>query len=148
TAIEAALNRAGQQYQKVSRKESKLETLQRAVDTNRQLYDLFFKRLSETSATGDLATARASIVAPAVVPRVPDKPAKLRIVSIATLLTLLFGVGVAFLLASLDNTVKSSRDVEEKLKRPLLGMVPLLRRRALRAVSTIGKSDETREVDP
>ena len=40
TAIEAALNRAGQQYQKVGRKESKLETLQRAVDTNRQLYDL------------------------------------------------------------------------------------------------------------
>jgi succinoglycan biosynthesis transport protein ExoP len=52
-AIVAALNRAGQQYQKVSRKESKLETLQRAVDTNRQLYDLFFKRLSETSATGE-----------------------------------------------------------------------------------------------
>jgi succinoglycan biosynthesis transport protein ExoP len=147
-AIEAALNRAGQQYQKVGRKESKLETLQREVDTNRQLYDLFFKRLSETSATGDLATARANIVAPAVVPRTPAKPQKLLIVSIAALLTLLFGVGVAFLLASLDNTVKSSKDVEEKLKRPLLGMVPLLRGRALRAVRTIGKSDETRETDP
>jgi succinoglycan biosynthesis transport protein ExoP len=147
-AIEAALNRAGQQYQKVGRKESKLETLQRAVDTNRQLYDVFFKRLSETSATGDLASARANIVAPAVVPHVPAKPAKLRIVSIAVLLTLLFGVGVAFLLASLDNTVKTSRDVEEKLKRPLLGLVPLLRGEALRAASTIGKSDETKEIDP
>jgi capsular exopolysaccharide synthesis family protein len=147
-AIVAALNRAGQQYQKVGRKESKLETLQRAVDTNRQLYDLFFKRLSETSATGDLASPRASIVEPAVVPRVPAKPKKLLIVSIATLLTLLFGVGVALLLASLDNTVKSSRNVEEKLKRPLLGMVPLLEGRALRAVSTIGKSDETRDTDP
>jgi capsular exopolysaccharide synthesis family protein len=147
-AIIAALNRAGQQYQKVGRKESKLETLQRAVDTNRQLYDLFFKRLSETSATGDLASPRASIVEPAVVPRVPAKPKKLLIVSIATLLTMLFGVGVALLLASLDNTVKSSRNVEEKLKRPLLGMVPLLKGRALRAVSTIGKSDETRDTDP
>src|SRR5207249_8705311 len=44
-AIVAALNRAGQQYQQVGRKEAKLESLQRAVDTNRQLYDLFFKRL-------------------------------------------------------------------------------------------------------
>ncbi|MFI4869922.1 MAG: GumC family protein, partial [Steroidobacterales bacterium] len=148
TAIVAALNRAGQQYQKVGRKESKLETLQRAVDTNRQLYDLFFKRLSETSATGDLASARASIVAPAVVPRVPVKPAKRLIVSIAMLLTLLFGVSIAFLLASLDNTVKSSRDVEEKLKRPLLGMVPLLKGPALRAASAIGKSEKTRETDP
>src|SRR5437879_9412031 len=116
-AIVAALSRAGQQYQQVGRKEAKLESLQRAVDTNRQLYDLFFKRLSETSATGDLATARARIVEPAVVPRLPAKPHKLLIVSIAVLLTLLFGVGVAFLLASLDDTVKSARDVEEKLKR-------------------------------
>jgi succinoglycan biosynthesis transport protein ExoP len=147
-AIVAALNRAGQQYQKVGRKESKLETLQRAVDTNRQLYDLFFKRLSETSATGDLASARASIVAPAVVPRLPAKPRKSLIVSIAVLLTLLFGIGVAFLLASLENTVKSSGDVEEKLKRPLLGIVPLLRSQALRAASTIGKTDETKNTDP
>ena len=150
-AIVAALNRAGQQYQQVGRKEAKLESLQRAVDTNRQLYDLFFKRLSETSATGDLATARARIVEPAVVPRLPAKPNKRRIVSIAVLLTLLFGVGVAFLLASLDNTVRSSRDVEEKLKRPLLGIEPLLGNEALRAATTLGesaKSEEARETDP
>ncbi|TLZ53413.1 MAG: polysaccharide biosynthesis tyrosine autokinase [Gammaproteobacteria bacterium] len=147
-AIVAALNRAGQQYQQVGRKESKLESLQRTVDTNRQLYDLFLKRLSETSATGDLANARARIVQHAVVPRLPAEPNKRRIVSIAVLLTLLFGVGVAFLLASLDNTVKSSRDVEEKLKRPLLGIEPLLGSEALRAACTLGKSDETRETDP
>jgi len=148
TAIEAALNQARLQYQQTGRKESKLETLQRAVDTNRQLYDLFFKRLSETSATGDLATARARIVEHAVVPRMPVKPNKRLIVSIAVLLTLLFGIGVAVLLASLDNTVKSSRDVEEKLKRPLLSIVPLLKAQALGAASTIGKSDEARETDP
>src|SRR5438045_8587636 len=150
-AIVAALNRAGQQYQQVGRKESKLESLQRAVDTNRQLYDLFFKRLSETSATGDLATARARIVEPAVIPRVPARPHKLRIVSIAVLLTLLFGVGVAFLLASLDNTVKSSRDVEEKLKRPLLGIEPLLGNEPLRAATTLANTDkreQTRQPDP
>src|SRR5947208_2214181 len=112
-AIVAALNRAGQQYQQVGRKESKLESLQRAVDTNRQLYDLFLKRLSETSATVDLASARARIVQHAVVPRLPAEPNKRRIVSIAVLLTLLFGVGLAFLLASVHNTVKISRDVEE-----------------------------------
>src|SRR6266853_1846428 len=94
-AIVAALDRAGQQYQQVGRKESKLASLQRAVDTNRQVYDLFLKRLSETSATGDLATARARIVEHAVIPRLPAKPSKRRIVSSAVLLTLLFGVGVA-----------------------------------------------------
>ena len=147
-AILAALYGARQQYQNVGRKESKLEGLQRAVDTNRQIYELFFKRLSETSAASDLTNAQARIVVPAVVPHLPAKPNKGRIVTIAMLLTLLFGVGVAFLLASLDNTVKSSADVEEKLKRPLLGMVPLLRGEALDAASTIGKSDQAREIDP
>ena len=147
-AIVAALNRARQQYQNVGRKESTLNSLQQAVDTNRQLYELFYKRLTETSATGDLASAQARIVEPAVVPRVPAKPKKGRIVSIAVLLTLLLGVGAAFLLASLDATIKSSADVEEKLKRPLLGMVPLLKDEALRAVSTLRKNDEAREVDP
>src|SRR5256885_9632410 len=147
-AIVAALNRAGQQYQQVGRKEAKLESLQRAVETNRQLYDLFFKRLSETSATGDLATARARIVEPAVIPRLPAKPHKLLIVSVAVLLTLLFGVGVAFLLASLDDTVKSSRDVEEKLKRPVLGIVPRLADPALSAASMLGKGEEAGETDP
>ncbi len=147
-AVVAALNRARQQYQDVGRKESTLNSLQQAVDTNRQLYDLFYKRLTETSATGDLATAQARIVEPAVAPRVPDRPKKVRIVSIAVLLTALFGVGAAFLLASLDATVKSSADVEEKLHRPLLGMVPLLKDDALHAASVLDKNDQMRDVDP
>lgn len=147
-AIVAALNRARQQYQNVGRKESTLNNLQQAVDTNRQLYDLFYKRLTETSATGGLATAQARIVEPAVVPQEPYKPKRGRIVVIAVLLTLLLGGGAAFLLASLDATIKSSADVESKLKRPLLGMVPLLKDEALRAVSTLSKNDEVKEFDP
>src|SRR5260370_23688150 len=116
-AIVAALNRAGQQYQQVGRKEAKLESLQRAVETNRQLYELFFKRLSETSATGDLASARARIVEPAVVPRVPARPNKRQIGTVAVLLTLLLGVGVAILLASLGHNTKGSADFAHKIKR-------------------------------
>jgi polysaccharide biosynthesis transport protein len=143
-SIEAALDRARQQYQDVGRKESELNNLQRVVDTNRQLYDLFYNRLSETSATGDLATAQARIVAPAVVPGTAAKPSKGRIVLIATLLTVLFGVGVALLLESLDNTVRNSADVEARLKRPTLGMLPLLKGKALEAVGAIG----AKEIDP
>ena len=62
------------------KKLSELNNLQRVVDTNRQLYELFYNRLSETSATGDLAAAQARIVAPAVVPSTAAKPNKGRIV--------------------------------------------------------------------
>ncbi len=148
SAILGALARARQQYQSVGRKESKLDSLQQAVNTNRQLFELFYKRLSETSATGDLAAAQARIVVPAQLPRMAARPKKALIVSVSVLLTLLFGVGLSFLLAALDNTVKSSTDVEEKLRRPLLGMVPLLKGDALDAVSTISPGERQRTIDP
>ena len=147
-AIVAALDRARQQYQNVGRKESTLNSLQQAVDTNRQLYELFYKRLTETSATGDLENAQARIIEPAMVPRVPARPKKLQIVSIAVTLSLLLGVGAAFLFDFLDATIKGSADVEGELKRPLLGMVPLLKDESLRAVSMLHKNDDTRDVDP
>ena len=146
-AIAAALNRARQQYQTVGRKESKLESLQREVDTNRQLYELFFKRLSETSATGDLTNAQARVVEAAAVPRIPVKPNKRLMVTVSVLLTLMLGIALALLLESLDNTVKGSGDVDEKLGRPLLGMVPLLKGDALAAASSIGRDGQTRETD-
>ncbi|RPI41378.1 MAG: polysaccharide biosynthesis tyrosine autokinase, partial [Betaproteobacteria bacterium] len=94
-----------------------------------------------------LASAQARVIESAVPPQVPYKPKRARIVAISVLLALLFGVGAALLLASLDATIKNSSDVAEKLKRPLLGIVPLLKGNALSVVSTPGNTDEAREVD-
>src|SRR5690606_24403319 len=69
-ALAADLEDAQAQYQTVGRKESDLNSLQREVETNRQLYELFYERLTETVATHDLQTAAARIVEPALVPRV------------------------------------------------------------------------------
>ena len=49
-----ALERAKQQYQQIGRKESDLLALVREGDTNRELYELFYNRISETAATGGL----------------------------------------------------------------------------------------------
>ncbi|MDH3273560.1 MAG: polysaccharide biosynthesis tyrosine autokinase [Gammaproteobacteria bacterium] len=126
-ALVRALATARQQYQTSGRKESELNELQREVDTNRKLYELFYNRIGETSATGDLQSAPARIIAPAVVPATPARPNKTRIVGLAFVLTLIAGIMLAFLLESLNNSVRSAADVEEKLRLPLLGMVPRLK---------------------
>jgi len=126
-ALVQALAAARAQYQDTGRKESELNALQREVDTKRNLYELFYNRMSETSATGDLKSAPARIIAPAVIPSAPVSPRKGRIVVVSVILTLLAGVMLAFLLESLNNTVRSASDVEEKIRLPLLGMVPLLK---------------------
>jgi capsular exopolysaccharide synthesis family protein len=126
-AIRASLENAKGEMQSIHRKSYQLNVLEREVESNRQLYELFLKRLKETSETGDLQKANARIADPAVVPVVPVKPKKGQIVGIAGVLGLLFGIGLAFLLERLDNTFKRASDVEERLGLPLLGVVPHLK---------------------
>lgn len=126
TALEADLSAAKQQYQEVTRKGSNLASLQREVDTNRDLYELFYSRMRETAQTGDLMSVNASVVQPAVVPRSPFKPNKTRAVMLAFVLSLLGGIGAAFLLEQINNTIRNATDVEDQVGLPLLGMVPLL----------------------
>ena len=129
-ALEADLTDAKQQYQEVSRKGSNLASLTREVETNRQLYELFYSRMRETAQTGDLESVNARVVEAAIVPRYPIKPNKKLAIILAFGLSLLTGIGAAFLLEQLNNTVRSAADVDDKLGLPLLGMVPLLGRKA------------------
>lgn len=110
----------------LSGKEFRLRELQQDVDTKRTLYDQFYTRLSETSATGDLTTANARISDPAIKPSIPVKPNKVLIIALAFVGSFGFAVIIAFLLKALNNGIKTSIDVEQKLRETLFGILPLL----------------------
>lgn len=122
----AAVNEAKARVQQINRKQFRLRALEREVQTNKDLYDAFFKRIQETSATSDLQTANARIVDKAFLPEIPVKPKKTLIIGIAALLGLLLSCGIAFLLEMLNNTIRTTHDVEEKLNLPVLGVLPRL----------------------
>ncbi|HBW37321.1 YveK family protein [Desulfosporosinus sp. BICA1-9] len=65
-----------------------------------------------------------SIVDTAVIPDKPIKPSKTLNVLIAFVVGLMASVGLVFLLEYLDNTVKTSSDVEKLLGIPVLGIIP------------------------
>ena len=110
----------------INRTEFALGEYVRAVEGDKALYETFFKRIRETSATGDLQTANARIVDSAVVPEHPVKPKKKLIVVLVFIVSLMFGVALAFLLDALDATIKNMDDVDHKLGLPMLGTLPLL----------------------
>ena len=112
----------------INRTEFALGELVRAVKGDRALYETFFKRIRETSATGDLQTANARIVDSAVVPQHPVKPKKKLIVALVLVVSLMFGIALAFLLDALDSTIKNADDIDHKLGFSVLGIVPLLPR--------------------
>lgn len=66
-----------------------------------------------------------NILSPALLPEDPSpvKPNKMLNIAIATVLGLMIGVGLAFLLEYLDTTVKTESDVEELLQLPIIGLV-------------------------
>jgi capsular exopolysaccharide synthesis family protein len=126
-AVDRALGSAKADMANLNRKEFQLASLERDVHTNRQLYEMFIQRLKETNISENMQTANARIIDPAVAPQTPSGPNKRGIVLVSLLGALLAAVGLAFLLERLDNTVKTSHEVEQRLGAPSLGVVPFTR---------------------
>lgn len=122
--LQATWEERKSEIQDFNRVEFRLRELQREVDTNRELYEVFFNRLKTVSETGGFEKPHARIVDRALVPTVPVKPNKRMSVILALVLGLMLGCCVAILLDMLDNTVKLPEDVAEKLHAPLLGTLP------------------------
>lgn len=124
-ALREQLEASREAVQSINRKEFEVQALQREVDTNRQLYDMFFTRLKETDQIKGLESANSRIIDRALVPGSPSSPNVRMIVMAGILGGVMLGVGVALLLYMIDNTVKTPEEVESKLKARVLGVLPL-----------------------
>lgn len=100
--------------------------LKREVDTNRQLYDGLLQRYKEVGVAGDVRDSNVSIIDRAEVPQWRFKPSLLLNLALGVLLGGMLGVMLAFLLEFLDDTLKTPEDIEQKLKLPVLGIIPKL----------------------
>lgn len=98
--------------------------LKREVDTNKQIYESLLQRLKEAGVSGGLKASNIRIVDSAVPPAKPYRPNILLNLSVALFVGLSGGIGLAFLQERLDNTVKTSDDVERFLRVPALAIIP------------------------
>ena len=97
------------------------------IQNKKTLLDSLLRRESETGVEARLKGLRTSnirVVDRARVPVRPSSPNKKRNLILALLLGLGGGVGLAFLFDLLDNSVKTSEDVERYAGLPTLGVVP------------------------
>lgn len=132
SSIERNLAAGKQEIQSIGSKRFELDALDREVLTNRDLYTTYFTRLTETRSADGLETANATITERAEVPLNPVKPNKQLIVALAALASLILSMLMAFLYEQLDDTVKGTKDVEEKLGAKLIGILPLLKSKQLK----------------
>src|ERR1700746_3921647 len=80
--------------------------------------------MKETAISGVLRSSNIRIIDPAMVPTSPARPAKTKNITLAFLVGLVGGIGLALLREYLDNTVKSPDDVEALARLPSLAVVP------------------------
>ena len=125
--LQATWEASKTEVQDFNRKEFQLLELQRDVKTNRELHDIFFTRIKNVSETGGFEKPHARILDRAMVPTAPFKPNKKLSVTLAFILGIMLGCGVAILLDILDNTIKTPDDVQDKLHTSLLGALPKIK---------------------
>jgi tyrosine-protein kinase Etk/Wzc len=85
-----------------------------------------FQKLNEATITQASTISSIQVVDPAIVPGKPIKPQKKRNILLAVVVGLMSGVGFAFFFDYLDNSIKTPRDVEERLGLPVFGHIPFV----------------------
>ena len=100
--------------------------LRREVDNTRSQYDALLQRLKEVSIASGVGSSQISVVDSAIIPRLPFSPNIPMIMALSLLLGGGLGIGLAFLLSMIDDTIKTPEDIKEKLRLAVLGVVPKL----------------------
>lgn len=109
--------------------------IQQEIETNKNLLDGLLQRAKENDVALAGTPNNINVVDYAITPRTPVGPQRLLGVSLALLVSIVFGICLAIFLEYFDNTVRSSADVERMLGLPALAIIPsiggLTRRRLL-----------------
>ena len=127
--------------------ETKLTTLKREIETQRGLLDTYTQRQKEQELA--LSSGRPDnlkVTSQAVKPVAPIGPQRNRNIMVAFLISLAAGIGLAFLLDYLDDSVKTSDDVGRHLGLPTLALIPhqnLVNKRATGLITANGNGNGT-----
>ncbi len=98
----------------------------RRTTLNSQLA-LFQQELDRLQVNSALASGGAQLVTPASTPAEPFEPTPVRNAVLAVVLGLLFGVGLAFLVEYLDDSIKGKEDFERAVPGvAVIGLIPLV----------------------
>ncbi|HEY6770716.1 MAG TPA: GumC family protein, partial [Candidatus Sulfotelmatobacter sp.] len=120
-----ALEKQKQEANKLNESAIEYSLLKRDVESNRKLYEGLLEKLKEAGVSAGLKSNNFRIVDSARVPTSPIEPNIPRNLGFAFILGSMSGIGLAFLLEGLDNTVRTTEQAQMISGFASLGMIPL-----------------------
>jgi uncharacterized protein involved in exopolysaccharide biosynthesis len=125
----AGLSELRHAAQQLVSKEAQAQMLQREKESSDELVATFIKRMKETGLQAGLDMNNVRVVEAATRPTSPYRPKVLLVQILSVVLGLGLGIGFAFVAESIDTRVRTAEDVERALGVPVIGVVPVFKRK-------------------
>jgi len=113
-----------QEHPDLVSEQMELTGLERQARVYEQTYMMLLERYEEMSLLKQMEMSRLQIIDEAKLPEYPIHPKKKILLLLSFVLGSGLGIGVAFFLEYLDDSIKLKEDVEEYLELPVIGAIP------------------------
>ena len=105
-------------------KEIELLRLGRQKRIHNETYSFLMSKYEETRLLKQMQTSDLTIITKAKEPKSPIKPKKKLTLALGVVLGLMLGLGTAFFVEYMDDSLRRKEDIERWLNIPVIGMVP------------------------
>ena len=125
-SLKSALNQAKGEAVQQNQDAIQFNIRKQEVDTAKALYTDFLQKTSQAKVEVAQQQNNMRLIQPARVPSSPVGPSRFRMIVLGFFLSLIGGVGVAYFLEYVDNTIKTVEDVNRYVRLPALGVIPAI----------------------
>lgn len=122
-----------------------IKLLQQNIDTNKGFLDNLRKQVSGNDVAAQGSDNNISVIEIAIPSDTAVSPRRLMTVSLALLLSTVFGMGLALFLEYLDDTIRSVEEIESYLQLPALAAIPTVDSMPKRKLLLVGSGDTDEE---
>lgn len=140
--IRAAFDQQYNEAQGQNQAAINMRLLQQNIETNRGFLENLMKNQSQNDIQARGTDNNISVVDWAIPPDVPISPRRLTTVLAALFLSTLFGAGLALFFEYLDDTIKTTEEVENLLQLPALAAIPTIDSMPKRRLLLVGANEE------
>ncbi|MBO0614343.1 polysaccharide biosynthesis tyrosine autokinase [Thiothrix fructosivorans] len=116
-------------------------TLEREVETNRNMYESLLQRIKEVGVAGNIDKNNITVIDEAVLPYNQFSPNVTLNLALGLVGGLFIGMVIAFMLEFLDDRIKTKEALEKLLSMPVLGMIPRAKSKDEKQAALMGHLD-------